>query len=465
MHVTANSKEVKPGSIFFALQGAKFDGHAFISDAIAKGASLVYAEREVGIKSVIVLGSQARKKLAELASEMYGHPTRSLKMIGITGTSGKTTTTYLTQYLIDSAGIPCARLGTNGGHFRGRDSETANTTPDALSLQKWFREVADLGAQAIVMEVSSHALDQDRAWGIAWDEMCFLNLSPEHMDYHPTLDHYFETKSKLFKEHASYAVSLQKIPKLFSNVGNAFGFRLKTLVKDVNAFSIQTDVRNLKNVPNGIEFEVMLKQKWFAAMCPLFGAFQSENILAALELVLGLGITPEVALENLKKFPGVPGRMEQVPNARGVYIFVDYAHKPEALEKVLTALTLSPEEKAKGRRILTVFGCGGDRDKTKRPVMGEIATRLSDFVYLTSDNPRTENAETILKEIESGIKTDNFSTISDRAIAIRTAITDAKPHDFVLIAGKGHENYQIIGSEKKHFDDREEALKTDILRS
>ena len=194
-------------------------------------------------------------------------------------------------------------------------------------------------------------------------------------------------------------------------------------------------------------------------MCPLFGAFQSENILAALELALGLGIPTEKAVESLKRFPGVPGRMQQVASPRGVYIFVDYAHKPEALEKVLAALAFSPEEKAKGRRILTVFGCGGDRDRTKRPVMGEIATRLSDFAYLTSDNPRTEDPMAILSEVESGMKQKNFKTIPDRAEAIRLAITDAKPNDIVLIAGKGHEDYQIIGTQKRHFDDREEAAK------
>ena len=459
MHVTANSNEVIPGSIFFALKGAKFDGHAFIQDAIAKGATTVYAERDVGIPDVKVIGDQARKKLAELASEMVGNPTRDLKMIGITGTSGKTTTSYLTRFLLDEAGIPCAVLGTNGGYFQNHVIETINTTPDAISLQKWFREIKDLGAKAVVMEVSSHALDQDRAWGIAWDEACFLNLSPEHMDYHPTLEHYFETKAKLFKEHVSYAVQFKKRPKLFSNVANTFGFRLKTLISDVNSFSTQTDIRNLKNTATGISFEVLLDKKWHEATCPLFGTFQSENILAALEMAVGLGVSAESAVKSLAKFPGVPGRMQQVPNSRGVYVFVDYAHKPEALEKVLTALSLSPEEKAKGRRVLTVFGCGGDRDRTKRPVMGEIATRISDFAYLTSDNPRTENPLTILSEVEKGITLKNFVTIPDRAEAIKRAITEAKPGDIVLIAGKGHENYQIVGTEKRHFDDREEAAK------
>jgi len=459
MHVTANSNEVVKGSIFFALQGAKFDGHSFIQDAIAKGAAKIYAERDVGIPGVEVLGAQTRKKLAEFASEMYGHPTRELKMIGVTGTCGKTTTTYLTQFLLEASGIPTARLGTNGGFFKGQHISTNNTTPDPLSLQKWFKEVKDQGAEAVVMEVSSHALDQERVWGIAWDEGCFLNLSPEHMDYHPTLDHYFETKAKLFKEHVTASKALNKTPKLFSNVGNTYGFRLKTLVKEVVPFSIQTDIRNLKNSPTGIQFEVFLENSWYRVECPLFGTFQSENILAALELALGVGISPVAATASLAKFPGVPGRMERVPNPNGVYIFVDYAHKSEALERVLMALQFSEEDKANGHRILTVFGCGGDRDRTKRPVMGEIATRLSDFVYLTSDNPRTEDPQQILGEIEKGIRTKNFKIIPDRRSAIREAISSAKSGDIVLIAGKGHEDYQIIGTQKFHFDDREEAQK------
>ncbi len=457
MHVTADSKSVRPGSIFFALKGARFDGHDFIEEALKLGASQVYSERETGIPGVTALGSNTRRKLAELASEMHGHPSQQMIMIGVTGTSGKTTTTYLIQHLLEKNGIPCARLGTNGGFFAGKEVETANTTPDALTLQAWFAEVRRLGARAVVMEASSHALHQDRCYGIAWDATCFLNLSREHMDYHPTLDHYFDAKALLFTAHSAYARTGGKNPVGFSNEDCAFGSRLLRENPEVKGFSPQKQIRNLVNTPSGIGFEVALGGRWIEASCPLFGAFQTENILAALSIATGVGIRAEDACRALADFPGVPGRMEHIPNNQGVAVFVDYAHKPEALEKVLLAI--------QGRRIITVFGCGGDRDKTKRPVMGEIATRLSELAIVTSDNPRTENPSTIIAEIEAGISRKNYLVIPDRAQAIREAIRRASPGDLVLIAGKGHETYQLIGNQKIHFDDREEARNAFALRT
>ncbi len=454
IHVTANSKEVRAGSIFFALEGAKFDGHQFIEDAFKAGASKVYSEKDVGNPRVIVLGKSARKKLGEMASEMYSHPTHQLKMVGVTGTSGKTTTSYLIQHILNTE-FRCARLGTNGGEFEGKTWETSNTTPDALTLQKWFREVLDLGATHVVMEASSHALDQDRVWGIEWDRVVFLNLSPEHMDYHPTLEHYFNAKALLFTQHLDYSRSMGKKPIGFSNASSPYGKKLLDQVINLQAYSVTDDINNLVNTPSGIAAEVKVNYEWYGLECPLFGAFQIENILAALNIGASLGV--ENFWACLKSFPGVPGRMESIPNKNGIFVFVDYAHKPEALEKVLLSI--------QGKKIITVFGCGGDRDRTKRPVMGEIATRLSSHVVVTSDNPRTENPLTILSEVEAGIKKTNrhnYEVIEDRKKAIHQAISMAKSGDIVLIAGKGHEDYQIIGDVKKHFDDREvarEALK------
>jgi UDP-N-acetylmuramoyl-L-alanyl-D-glutamate--2,6-diaminopimelate ligase len=460
MHITANSKEVKKGSIFFALQGAKFDGHLFIPMAIAAGATKIYCERDTGVAStaeckIEIVGEKARKLLAEFASKMEGDPTHSLKMIGVTGTSGKTTTTYLIHHLLESTGHACARLGTNGGFFRGEEIETANTTPDTLLLQKWFHHVKNLGAEYVVMEVSSHALHQDRAWAIAWDAATFLNLSAEHMDYHPTLDHYFNAKALLFTTHAEYAKTAGKRPYFSANAENTFGTRLIRETANhenpVQSYSANTQVRNLQNTATGIQAELFWNDQWIGMQCPLFGTFQIENILAALSVVIGLGVAPARAIAALVNFPGVPGRMEFITNSRGIFVFVDYAHKPEALEKVLLAI--------QGKKIISVVGCGGDRDKTKRPVMGEIATRLSNFVFFTSDNPRTEDALQILREIEAGAQKKNYRVVPDRAEAIRLAIAEAKRNEIVLIAGKGHEDYQIFGTEKKHFDDREEARK------
>jgi len=465
IHVTANSKEVRQGSVFFALKGARFDGHQFIEEAFQAGASKVYAEYDTGDSRVTVLGNQARKKLAELGSEMYGNPTHNLIMIGVTGTSGKTTTSYLIQHLINeggkldgkSASFRCARLGTNGAEFEGRTWNTINTTPDCLSLQHWFREVLDLGATHVVMEVSSHALDQDRAWAIAWDSVVFLNLSPEHMDYHPTLDEYFKAKSLLFTTHLDYSRSLGKKPIGFSNTGVPYGKKLITLDSRLQGFSVNEDVSDLINTPTGIAAKVKVNYEWYPMECPLFGDFQIENILAALQAAASVGI--ENHWSALKNFPGVPGRMEFISNTRGIYVFVDYAHKPEALEKVLLSI--------QGKKIITVFGCGGDRDRTKRPVMAEIATRLSHHVIITSDNPRTEDPQAILKEVESGAiqhQRKIHEVVPDREQAIAKAISSAQPGDIVLIAGKGHEDYQILadgkgGTHKIHFDDREMARK------
>ncbi len=450
MHVTANSKEVVQGSVFFALKGAKHDGHLFIREALEKGAAKIFSERDTGIPGVEVLGAGARKRLAEMASEMAGHPTHALKMIGVTGTSGKTTTTYLIQHILSSVGIPCARLGTNGGEFQGHAVPTANTTPDAITLQNWFAEVRKLGAKAVVLEASSHALHQDRCWGIAWDSVCFLNLSREHMDYHPTLDHYFEAKALLLTSHAFFSRGLGKSVHAFSNRDSGFGNRLIAENPGIESYSVSSQIRNLESGAFGLRFEVLLQEKWHPVECPLFGSFQTENVLAALSICAGLGVDPSLACKTLSCFPGVPGRMEFIPNSKGLLVFVDYAHKPEALEKVLLAIQ-------GGGRIWTVFGCGGDRDRSKRPVMGELATRLSHRVILTSDNPRTEDPLLILEEIEAGIEKKNFEIIPDRRAAIEKAIQSAGPGDIVLIAGKGHEDYQLIGSEKRHFDDREEA--------
>jgi UDP-N-acetylmuramoyl-L-alanyl-D-glutamate--2,6-diaminopimelate ligase len=450
MHVTANSKEVVPGSVFFALKGAKHDGHHFIREAMDRGASKVFSERDTGIPGVEVLGNAARKRLAEMASEMRGHPTHALKMIGVTGTSGKTTTTYLVQHILEFAGIPCARLGTNGGLFGGHSVPVSNTTPDAITLQNWFSTVRSLGAKAVVLEASSHALHQDRCWGIAWDSVCFLNLSREHMDYHPTIDHYFEAKALLLTTHAWFSRGLGKTVHAHVHRDSVFGKRLLDGNPGLEPFSVSGQIRNQVTGAFGLRFEVKLQDRWIQAECPLFGAFQTENILAALSICIGVGVSPEVACKSLASFPGVPGRMEFIPNSKGLFVFVDYAHKPEALEKVLLALQ-------GGGRIWTVFGCGGDRDRSKRPVMGAIATRLSHHVILTNDNPRTENPIEILREIEAGIEKRNFEVIPDRRSAIRKAIAGAGSGDIVLIAGKGHEDYQLEGTEKRHFDDREEA--------
>jgi UDP-N-acetylmuramoyl-L-alanyl-D-glutamate--2,6-diaminopimelate ligase len=474
-HVTADSREVKPGSRFFAFQGAKFDGHLYAEKVAEAGALEIYVEHALPETfaqkfphvSVQVLGTHARKRFAEMASEMCGYPSQKLKMVAVTGTSGKTTTTYLIQHLFNHSSqgkIRCARMGTNGAEFEGKEWNTENTTPDALSLQLWFKEILELGATHVVMEVSSHSLVQDRAWGIAWDACAFLNLSPEHLDYHPTLEDYFSAKSLLFTDHLDFSKKNGKSPLLLSNGDNAYGIQLGQKNSVIQTYSAQKETTDLKNTPTGIAGGLHRFGKMLPLQCPLFGTFQIENILAALHVVEGLtpgdpALNETAILKALSNFPGVPGRMEFISNSRGIFPFVDYAHKPEALEKVLKAI--------QGKRIITVFGCGGDRDKTKRPVMGRIAAELSDYVILTSDNPRTEDPNQILREVEAGItaairektakiEVSDFTILADRGVAIARAVHIARSGDVILVAGKGHENYQIFGSEKRHFDDREE---------
>jgi UDP-N-acetylmuramoyl-L-alanyl-D-glutamate--2,6-diaminopimelate ligase len=451
-HVTANSKEVKPGSIFFALSGARVDGYEFIPEALKHGAAKVYAERPYPDPKVEVPKQNIRQLLGSLASEMWGHPSHHLKMMGVTGTAGKTTTTYLAQHLFNSAGHRCARLGTNGGDFEGHFWNTPNTTPDALSIQAWLARVLAAGATHVVMEVSSHALDQERVWGIAWDSVCFLNLSHEHLDYHPNLEAYFQAKRRLFTDHIQASRDLGKAPRMFCRSDHPFGHRLLQ-EPGMEGYSVREDIKLGSDPTSGT---LKIAGQAHPYRCSLYGNFQAENILAAVRVVESFGIQPERILNGLATFEGVPGRMEAIPNDQGLLVFVDYAHKPEALEKVLLAVQ-QPD-----RPVITVFGCGGDRDRSKRPLMGEIAARLSHRVIVTSDNPRTEDAQAILNDIVKGMGAfSNYEVMPDRRAAIRAAIKlgiSLKPQSsLIVIAGKGHEDYQIIGTTKHHFDDREEA--------
>lgn len=445
--ITAHHEEVQPGSIFFALKGAKHDGFNWIADALKRGATRVYSERpfpnaEHPDPRVIVPKENIRQLLGSMASELHGHPSHHLTLVGVTGTSGKTTTTYLIQHLLNHAGFKCARLGTNGGAFETHFWSTPNTTPDAIAIQRWLAKVKKQGATHVVMEVSSHSLDQERVWGILWDRTVFLNLSHEHLDYHLNLEAYFEAKRRLFTDHAVASRLGGKSLRMFCRSDHPFGKRLLTEV-GMEGYSVTDDIR---------EDAYRTGSQWTPYECSLFGSFQQENILAAIRVGQSLGVSDRVLAEGLKSFSGVPGRMEAISNPYHRLVFVDYAHKPEALEKVLLSV------QKPGRPLITVFGCGGDRDKSKRPLMGEIAARLSTRVVVTSDNPRTENPQTILQDIVRGMGSySNYEVIEDRRAAIRKAIQDSEPGSLILIAGKGHEDYQIIGHQKHHFDDREEA--------
>lgn len=462
--IVSDSRQIQKGSLFVAIRGGSQDGHDFLPQAEHQGAIAIIGEKEnpKGLNIPYLRVRDSRKALAKLAATFYGDPSHALCMVGVTGTSGKTTTTYLIESILKAAGHRVGVIGTVNFRYGDRIFDSTHTTPGALELQKLLLEMKNAGCTAVVMEVSSHSLKQHRANSIAFDGVVFTNLSPEHLDFHPDMEDYFASKSILFTDQVEYSVSIGK--KIYGalNGDDPYGQRL---LADLTShpypgFSfgsyhydpkIQVSLSGVEGRTGNIEIR-----------SPLAGLFNVYNILAAIEVCRGIGIEAEAISRGISELKAVPGRLERVPNKRGVHVFVDYAHKPDALDKVLRTL----REVRGGHRLITVFGCGGDRDRKKRPVMGRIATELSDFVFVTSDNPRTEKPEDIISEILQGIdqKSLSFKVEADRKKAIFAAIQEAQDGDLVVIAGKGHEDYQIIadpssptGTRKIHFDDREIA--------
>ncbi len=461
--VTSDSRQVAPGWIFVAVRGDAKDGHLFIEVAARQGALAIVCEApssEVLSVPVLVV-PDSRAALATLAANFHGRPSEKLLMVGVTGTSGKTTTTYLIESILRAAGKNPGVIGTVNFRYAGKVLEATHTTPGALELQKLLADMRTAGCDSVVMEVSSHALKQHRVGDIAFDGMVFANLTPEHLDFHPDMDDYFNSKKRLFAELAEFSRKRGKKPFAAINGEDDYGKRLVSEIKSSRlkweAYSVPpTWTCGLDGV-RGTLGALKIQSS-------LTGRFNASNILAAVKVARGLGI-PDAAIERgISELPVVPGRLERVPNSRGIHVLVDYAHKPDALEKVLKTLV---EVRGKNK-LITVFGCGGDRDRTKRPVMGKMAVEFSDYVVVTSDNPRTESPQSIIDEILKGIaqapKGARYSVEVDRKEAIALAINEAKPGDIVLIAGKGHEDYQIIadpkaekGMRKIHFDDREVA--------
>lgn len=451
--VTANSEDVRPNSVFVAVPGTKVDGHSFLPKVKAAGARLMIGERdgaEFGLTEEEYLRvPDARLALGLLASQFEGNPSREMMVIGVTGTSGKTTTSYLIEAVLRAAGLKVGLLGTVSFRIDGREIPSTHTTPGPVELHQLLREMRKAGCGAVVMEISSHALKQHRAAGLSIDAAVFTNLSREHLDYHPDMEDYYASKRILFREQSARSRRWGKIPSLVVHAGNAEGERLLKDVPHAIPFSVpdaaKLDAEGVRGTFSGIPIE-----------SPLVGRFNAENIAAAVAATKAVGIPEGAIAVGIQGLARVPGRLDRVVDPKGGRIvLVDYAHKPDALEKVLHVLR--PMRKT-GGKLITVVGCGGDRDRTKRPVMGEIACRLSDHVVFTSDNPRTEDPAAILREIEAGCaNATNRESEFDRKKAIFRAIKLAKAGDIVLIAGKGHEDYQILGAEKIHFDDREVA--------
>lgn len=474
--LTCDSRQVGPGTLFFALRGSKSDGHLYIPQAVAAGAAAVVLEDATFAPQELpwVQVANGRVAMAQIAARFHGAPTQGLPLIGITGTNGKTTTSYLIEAILQAAGLPAAVLGTISYRFGSTRIEASHTTPESTELQAIFRQLADAGAQAFVMEVSSHALEQHRVDSCDFNVGVFTNLTRDHLDYHGTMEAYSVAKQRLFSDLLQPGLPGDLRCAVINADDPAADDFIKaaacTVIQYGMAAAAEVTVRDISSSVDGITGRLITPQGEQIFSSRLVGSYNLSNIMAAAAAGVALGIPLQAIVRGIEQQASVPGRLERVDNSCGVTCLVDYAHTGDALENVLSTL----RQLATGR-IITVFGCGGDRDNGKRPIMGRIAATYSDLAIVTSDNPRTEEPLSILAQIRNGIlplrvreytvpeltggclKEKGFVMLENRREAIRLAANLALPGDIVLLAGKGHEDYQIIGTTKQHFDDREEA--------
>jgi len=470
--VCYSADQCVPDSVFVAIPGLRYDGHDFIGEAIGRGARYIVHEREwtppAGTVSIRVADS--RRALGILAKNYFGNPSAALTVIAVTGTSGKTTTTYLLESIFSGAGFNCGVLGTVNYRFNDTLYPAPNTTPESYEMQKILREMADGGVTHVIAEVSSHAIDLKRVDDCDFDLGVFTNLSSEHLDYHLTMESYYQAKKRLFAEVLPKSKK-KHLRKMIVNADDKWG---KRILDEVAApaltygFGQTCDVKigAYRLSLDGIDASLDLNGETISVHSALIGKFNLYNIAAAAAASVVLGLPPAVIRSGVEKLSSVPGRLEKIGTSFGAYVFVDYAHKPDALTQVLQNLS-----QLKQKKIITVFGCGGNRDRLKRPMMGQAATHYSDLTIITSDNPRREDPMAIIQEIEQGVDREKiqkvpagdlrafsegrlYTVIPDRRRAIETAVFSAKPGDIILIAGKGHEDYQILGDQKIDFDDR-----------
>ena len=455
-NIENNSKKIKEGDMFIAIKGFATDGHTYINDAIKAGAKVIMVEAGCDLKSIklpedvtLVMAPDTREALAKCSCNFYGNPSKKFKLIGVTGTKGKTTTTFMIKEILEKAGYKVGLIGTIATYINGKMiSENARTTPESLELQRTFAEMEKKGVEYVVMEVSSQSLKLHRVDGCQFDIVAFTNFSEDHISEkeHPDMKDYFESKLKLFQMCDNGIINVDdlqvtKLPKLFpeSNI-MTYGIDnyCEVLAKDITITNTYVD------------FRVKISERNERVKVDIPGRFSVYNALAAICVAKKLGVSSENVIEALAEIK-VPGRSEMVPNNKELPIMIDYAHSPESLQNILSAV----KSYTRGR-VISVFGCGGDRDKGKRPIMGEISGRIADFTFITSDNPRTEKPEEIVKEIEEGIKKTkgNYKVVVDRTEAIKEAINMANKLDIIVLAGKGHEPYQEINGEKLPFDER-----------
>lgn len=457
--VTQDSRKVNSGTVFVAVRGNAGDGHDFLEQA-AKAQALAFVVEDdkkvpAGFKGAVVKVQSSRRALDQLAQKFYGNPSENLFCVGVTGTNGKTTITYMVEKILNYYGWPTGVIGTIDHHLGDKTWASALTTPDPVTLQQRLREFVENGARAVAFEVSSHALDQSRVESLKFAVGIFTNFTRDHLDYHQTMENYFAAKERLFSE------LLGRDPKTAVAILNVDDeWIAKTQVKEgVTTWGYgQTDTdfsfRILKQDLNGSLFSLSTPRGNSEVRLPCTGTHNVYNAVAAIAAAMAAGCSLQTAGEALSTFYGAPGRLQKVPNKKGLHIFVDYAHTDDALRTVLRALT--DLTKSTQSRIITVFGCGGDRDTGKRPLMAKAAAEASDVVLITSDNPRSEDPLKIIEQIKSGIPAQFSGTVlveSDRRKALSLALQTAREGDVILVAGKGHEDYQIIGNQKLSFSD------------
>ena len=452
--VTCDSRKVEKGSLFICISGEHFDGHDHAQESLEKGAAAVVCERDLGLDCQIITPN-TRMAYGIICANWFGNPANSLKLIGVTGTNGKTTVTSLIKNVLTACGLKTGLIGTIQNEIGEEILPTDKTTPDAYDLQALFRKMADAGCEYTVMEVSSHALDQCRIGNIHFDVAVFTNLTQDHLDYHKTMEHYFAAKRRLF--------DITEVGVI--NIDDDYGRELSlsagcsVVTCSLNNPNADFYATNIECVSDGVSFHFSCNNIMSRIHFAMPGLYSVQNALAAAAVCREVGISIEKIAETLNNCTGVKGRSEIIPTGRDFTVICDYAHTPDGLLNILPSM----KQFAKGR-LITLFGCGGDRDKRKRPLMGEAAAQHSDFVIITSDNPRTEEPMAIIEDIIPGV--EKFQTpyivCPNRREAIAYAINHAQPGDVIVLAGKGHEDYQVIGTEKIHMDEREivaEALR------
>ncbi len=447
--VVNDSRAVTPGSLFVAVRGFETDGHRYIPQAVAQGAAAVVCEEEPAVPVPYVLVKNSRKALARSACRFFGDPSSKMTVIGVTGTNGKTTTTYLVKHLLEEVlGAKVGLIGTNGNMIGSELLHSERTTPESRDLQALLAQMAQAGCTHVVMEVSSHALDLDRVDSVHYQVGMFTNLTQDHLDYHKTMENYAAAKAKLFTMCAKGVVNRDD-PWAGEMLAQATCPVLTYGVKDGGA---DLTARDIRYSAAGVHFTAVYGGEQVPVSLAIPGTFSVYNALGVLACMLQLGISLREAAAAMATATGVKGRVEVVPTDGDYTILIDYAHTPDALENVLTSMRA-----VTNGRLVALFGCGGDRDRTKRPLMGRIAAECADFVVVTSDNPRTEEPEAIIQEILAGMEHTSTprQVIVNRPEAIAWAIEHHQPGDVIVLAGKGHEDYQIIGKTKIHMDERE----------